>query len=70
MFYKPKNAFYTPVSRRKFLELGGQAATMLGVGSLAVGSLAISSDIASLPFPVAVDSASVGVSDMPRSSPV
>lgn len=37
MFYKPKNALYTPVSRRKFLELGGQAATMLGVGSLAVG---------------------------------
>ena len=37
MFYVPKNAIYQTVSRRKFLELGGGAATALGVGSLAVG---------------------------------
>jgi multiple sugar transport system substrate-binding protein len=37
MFYKPSNALYTSVSRRKFLEMGGAAATMLGRGSLAVG---------------------------------
>lgn len=37
MFYKPKNAMYSRVSRRKFLELGGAGASMLGVGSLAVG---------------------------------
>ena len=37
MFYKPKQAIHTPISRRKFLELGGAGATMLGAGSLAVG---------------------------------
>ncbi len=37
MFYTPKNAIYKPISRRKFLELGGKAATLLGVGSVAVG---------------------------------
>ncbi|MEM6323381.1 MAG: extracellular solute-binding protein [Pseudomonadota bacterium] len=37
MFYKPRNAMYTRVNRRRFLELGGSAASMLGVGSLAVG---------------------------------
>lgn len=37
MFSIPKNAIYRPVSRRKFLELGGGAATALGAGSLAVG---------------------------------
>ena len=37
MFYTPKNALYKPISRRKFLELGGGVATALGVGSLAVG---------------------------------
>lgn len=37
MFYKPKNAMYSRVNRRKFLELGGYGATMLGTGSLAVG---------------------------------
>ena len=37
MFQRPKNALYTSVSRRKFLELGGGAATALGVGSMAVG---------------------------------
>lgn len=37
MFYKPKGALYKSVNRRKFLELGGGAATMLGLGSLAVG---------------------------------
>jgi multiple sugar transport system substrate-binding protein len=37
MFYRPKNPLYRRVSRRKFLELGGAGATMLGTGSLAVG---------------------------------
>lgn len=37
MFYKPKNAMYSRINRRRFLELGGSAATMLGTGSLAVG---------------------------------
>ena len=37
MFYVPKDAIYKTVSRRKFLELGGGAATALGAGSLAVG---------------------------------
>ncbi len=37
MFIRPKNAIYTSVSRRKFLELGGAAATALGTGSMAVG---------------------------------
>jgi len=37
VFYVPKNALYKTVSRRKFLELGGGAATALGAGSLAVG---------------------------------
>lgn len=37
MFHRPQNALYKRVSRRRFLELGGYGATMLGVGSLAVG---------------------------------
>lgn len=37
MFYKPKNALYKSVSRRRFMELGGGAATALGVGSLTIG---------------------------------
>lgn len=37
MFSKPKNAVYRRIDRRKFLELGGYGATMLGSGSLAVG---------------------------------
>lgn len=37
MFYVPKNAVYKRVSRRKFLEMGGAAASMLGVGSLTLG---------------------------------
>jgi multiple sugar transport system substrate-binding protein len=37
MFYKPKKAVYSQISRRRFLELGGYGATMLGTGSLAVG---------------------------------
>lgn len=37
MFNIPKNAVYSRISRRKFLELGGAAATMLGTGSLAIG---------------------------------
>jgi multiple sugar transport system substrate-binding protein len=37
MFYKPKNALYSRISRRRFLELGGYGATALGTGSLAVG---------------------------------
>src|SRR5690554_6092688 len=37
MFYTPKDAIYTRVSRRKFLELGGSAASMLGTGSLTLG---------------------------------
>ena len=37
MFYRPQNALYRRVSRRRFLELGGIGATMLGTGSLALG---------------------------------
>ena len=37
MFYVPRNAVFRRVSRRKFLELGGGAATALGAGSIAVG---------------------------------
>jgi multiple sugar transport system substrate-binding protein len=37
MFTVPKNPLYKRVSRRKFLELGGGAATALGAGSIAVG---------------------------------
>ena len=37
MFSVPGKALYKPVSRRKFLELGGGVATALGVGALAVG---------------------------------
>ena len=37
MFYVPKNALYKSIGRRKFLELGGGAATALGAGSIAVG---------------------------------
>ncbi len=37
MFYRPKNAIYKSVSRRKFLEFGGGAATLLGTGALGVG---------------------------------
>ncbi|HEX2529282.1 MAG TPA: extracellular solute-binding protein [Geminicoccus sp.] len=37
MFYVPKNAIYKRIDRRKFLELGGGAATALGAGSVAVG---------------------------------
>ena len=37
MFKTPKKAIHTPINRRRFLELGGAGATMLGTGSLAVG---------------------------------
>ena len=37
MFSMPKKALYKPISRRKFLELGGGVATVLGAGSIAVG---------------------------------
>ena len=37
MFSIPKNAVYQRVSRRKFLELGGGAASALGVGSMTLG---------------------------------
>lgn len=37
MFNTPKDAIYTRIDRRKFLELGGKAATLLGAGSLGVG---------------------------------
>lgn len=37
MFVVPKNPVYRSISRRKFLELGGSAATVLGAGSVAVG---------------------------------
>lgn len=37
MFNTPKDAIYSRIDRRKFLELGGKAATMLGAGSLGVG---------------------------------
>src|SRR5262245_6678323 len=37
MFYTPKDAVFKRVSRRKFLELGGGAASALGVGSVTLG---------------------------------
>jgi multiple sugar transport system substrate-binding protein len=37
MFSIPKNAVYSRISRRKFLELGGGAATALGAGSMTLG---------------------------------
>ena len=37
MFSMPKKALYKPISRRKFLELGGGVTTVLGAGSIAVG---------------------------------
>ena len=37
MFLVPRNAIRKSISRRKFLELGGSAATALGAGSVAVG---------------------------------
>lgn len=37
MFYTPKKAIHSRISRRKFLELGGAGATMLGTGTLGVG---------------------------------
>jgi multiple sugar transport system substrate-binding protein len=46
MFHVPKDAIFRRVDRRRFLELGGGAATALGVGSVAVG---LSSVIARTP---------------------
>jgi multiple sugar transport system substrate-binding protein len=37
MFNIPKNAIYKRINRRKFLELGGGAATALGAGGLTLG---------------------------------
>ena len=37
MFHVPRNAVYRRIDRRRFLELGGGAATALGAGSIAVG---------------------------------
>jgi multiple sugar transport system substrate-binding protein len=37
MFYVPKDAVFRRISRRKFLELGGGAASALGVGSMTLG---------------------------------
>ena len=37
MFNRPKNPIYRSIDRRKFLELGGGAATALGAGSIALG---------------------------------
>jgi multiple sugar transport system substrate-binding protein len=37
MFSIPKNAVYKRISRRKFMELGGGAATALGAGSITLG---------------------------------
>ena len=37
MFHVPRNAVYRRIDRRRFLELGGGAASALGVGSVAVG---------------------------------
>ncbi len=37
MFNIPKDAVYTRINRRKFLELGGGAATALGAGGLTLG---------------------------------
>lgn len=36
MFYRPKNALTRRVNRRRFLELGGMGASMLGAGGLTV----------------------------------
>ena len=37
MFYVPRDAIYRRVSRRRFLELGGNAVAGLGAGAIAVG---------------------------------
>ena len=37
MFHVPKDAVFTRVNRRKFLEIGGGAAAGLGVGGLTLG---------------------------------
>ena len=37
MFHVPTNAIYRRIGRRRFLELGGGAASALGMGSVAVG---------------------------------
>ena len=37
MFSIPKNAVYQRINRRKFLELGGGAASALGAGGLTLG---------------------------------
>jgi multiple sugar transport system substrate-binding protein len=37
MFHVPRNAVYRRINRRRFLELGGGAASALGTGSVAVG---------------------------------
>ncbi len=37
MFYTPKKAIHSRISRRKFLELGGAGASLLGTGALGVG---------------------------------
>lgn len=37
MFYVPRDAIYKRISRRRFLELGGNAAAGLGAGAIAVG---------------------------------
>lgn len=37
MFHVPENALFRKISRRKFLELGGGVASVLGLGSIAVG---------------------------------
>src|SRR3954447_16025902 len=37
MFHVPANAIYGRIGRRRFLELGGGAASALGIGSVAVG---------------------------------
>jgi multiple sugar transport system substrate-binding protein len=37
MFYVPRDAVFRRISRRKFLELGGGAASALGVGSMTLG---------------------------------
>jgi multiple sugar transport system substrate-binding protein len=37
MFSIPRNAVYKRISRRRFLEMGGGAASALGVGSMTLG---------------------------------
>jgi multiple sugar transport system substrate-binding protein len=37
MFSIPKNAVYQRISRRRFMELGGGAASALGVGGMTLG---------------------------------